>query len=133
MQLSIRHTGNTGVTGVTGATGVTETTGVTSATGNTGVTGTTGTTGTTVPCCCLNSSSFYLSDYAFPYIILVLSLVTLAVYMSASEIQVATHTAHWVLGMYYLVYPPHSGLPPSSHYTYIEYIYGYLYVCIPIT
>lgn len=29
-----------------------------------------------------------LSDYAFPYIILVLSLVTLAVYMSASEIQV---------------------------------------------
>lgn len=33
-----------------------------------------------------------LSDYAFPYIILVLSLVTLAVYMSASEIQVKTHT-----------------------------------------
>lgn len=28
------------------------------------------------------------SDYAFPYIILVLSLVTLAVYMSASEIEV---------------------------------------------
>ena len=27
-------------------------------------------------------------DYAFPYIILVLSLVTLAVYMSASEIEV---------------------------------------------
>lgn len=32
--------------------------------------------------------SLMLSDYAFPYIILVLSLVTLAVYMSASEIQV---------------------------------------------
>ncbi|XP_010785431.1 JNK1/MAPK8-associated membrane protein-like [Notothenia coriiceps] len=31
--------------------------------------------------------------YAFPYIILVLSLVTLAVYMSASEIQVTTLTA----------------------------------------
>lgn len=37
--------------------------------------------------------SFCLSDYAFPYIILVLSLVTLAVYMSASEIQVKTHNA----------------------------------------
>lgn len=34
-----------------------------------------------------------LSDYAFPYIILVLSLVTLAVYMSASEIQVKTPAA----------------------------------------
>lgn len=33
---------------------------------------------------------FYVLDYAFPYIILVLSLVTLAVYMSASEIQVTT-------------------------------------------
>lgn len=32
------------------------------------------------------------SDYAFPYIILVLSLVTLAVYMSASEIQVIAHS-----------------------------------------
>jgi hypothetical protein len=31
---------------------------------------------------------FSFTDYAFPYIILVLSLVTLAVYMSASEIQV---------------------------------------------
>lgn len=37
--------------------------------------------------------SFCLSDYAFPYIILVLSLVTLAVYMSASEVQVKTHNA----------------------------------------
>lgn len=38
----------------------------------------------------INSSLFFFSslDYAFPYIILVLSLVTLAVYMSASEIQV---------------------------------------------
>lgn len=33
---------------------------------------------------------FISPDYAFPYIILVLSLVTLAVYMSASEIQVHT-------------------------------------------
>lgn len=31
---------------------------------------------------------FVFPDYAFPYIILVLSLVTLAVYMSASEIEV---------------------------------------------
>lgn len=38
-------------------------------------------------------SCLCVSDYAFPYIILVLSLVTLAVYMSASEIQVITHTA----------------------------------------
>lgn len=37
--------------------------------------------------------SLCFSDYAFPYIILVLSLVTLAVYMSASEIQVKTHNA----------------------------------------
>lgn len=36
-----------------------------------------------------------VADYAFPYIILVLSLVTLAVYMSASEIQVITVTAVW--------------------------------------
>lgn len=36
-----------------------------------------------------------VSDYAFPYIILVLSLVTLAVYMSASEIQVITVSAVW--------------------------------------
>ena len=37
--------------------------------------------------------SICVSDYAFPYIILVLSLVTLAVYMSASEIQVR-HRSH---------------------------------------
>lgn len=39
---------------------------------------------------------FCLSDYAFPYIILVMSLVTLAVYMSASEIQVIVVTVLWV-------------------------------------
>lgn len=44
------------------------------------------------PCAAL-SVRLCLSDYAFPYIILVLSLVTLAVYMSASEIQVRTHTS----------------------------------------
>lgn len=36
----------------------------------------------------LTDNSF-LPDYAFPYIILVLSLVTLAVYMSASEVEVS--------------------------------------------
>lgn len=35
-----------------------------------------------------NTCALFVSDYAFPYIILVLSLITLAVYMSASEIQV---------------------------------------------
>lgn len=35
-----------------------------------------------------HNTNVCLSDYAFPYIILVLSLVTLAVYMSASEIEV---------------------------------------------
>lgn len=34
-----------------------------------------------------------VSDYAFPYIILVLSLVTLAVYMSVSKIQVKRRPA----------------------------------------
>lgn len=34
------------------------------------------------------------SDYAFPYIILVLSLVTLAVYMSASEVEVGEHVSY---------------------------------------
>lgn len=44
------------------------------------------------------------ADYAFPYIILVLSLVTLAVYMSASEIQVRSHLCRlrldyqWIFG-----------------------------------
>lgn len=42
---------------------------------------------------CASDARLCLSDYAFPYIILVLSLVTLAVYMSASEIQVNTHNA----------------------------------------
>ena len=37
---------------------------------------------------CFTCLRFSHSDYAFPYIILVLSLVTLAVYMTASEIQV---------------------------------------------
>uniref|UniRef100_A0A3Q1IJY8 Jnk1/mapk8 associated membrane protein n=1 Tax=Anabas testudineus TaxID=64144 RepID=A0A3Q1IJY8_ANATE len=49
--------------------------------------------------------------YAFPYIILVLSLVTLAVYMSASEIQVKTLIkkrlvvlfSHWLLHAYGIV------------------------------
>lgn len=36
----------------------------------------------------LRNANVCFSDYAFPYIILVLSLVTLAVYMSASEIEV---------------------------------------------
>lgn len=35
-----------------------------------------------------HNTNVCFSDYAFPYIILVLSLVTLAVYMSASEIEV---------------------------------------------
>lgn len=35
-----------------------------------------------------HNANVCFSDYAFPYIILVLSLVTLAVYMSASEIEV---------------------------------------------
>lgn len=43
--------------------------------------------------CAAASDSLCVSDYAFPYIILVLSLVTLAVYMSASEIQVTALTA----------------------------------------
>lgn len=50
----------------------------------------------------LTRAALPLPDYAFPYIILVLSLVTLAVYMSASEVQVNTHTqaltAHLVYG-----------------------------------
>lgn len=43
-----------------------------------------------IPKACLifNNANTCLSDYAFPFIILVLSLVTLAVYMSASEIEV---------------------------------------------
>uniref|UniRef100_A0A3P9P974 Jnk1/mapk8 associated membrane protein n=1 Tax=Poecilia reticulata TaxID=8081 RepID=A0A3P9P974_POERE len=51
--------------------------------------------------------------YAFPYIILVLSLVTLAVYMSASEIQVRSHLyrkkrlvvlfSHWLLHGYGII------------------------------
>ncbi|KAM9707898.1 JNK1/MAPK8-associated membrane protein isoform 1-T1 [Menidia menidia] len=54
------------------------------------------------------------SDYAFPYIILVLSLVTLAVYMSASEIQsfkslfsrkkrLVVLLSHWLLHAYGMV------------------------------
>lgn len=46
-----------------------------------------------VPAQDLTHAHLCLSDYAFPYIILVLSLVTLAVYMSASEIQVKTPAA----------------------------------------
>lgn len=42
--------------------------------------------------CAAVSDTLCVSDYAFPYIILVLSLVTLAVYMSASEIQVTKLT-----------------------------------------
>lgn len=49
--------------------------------------------------CAAVTPSLCISDYAFPYIILVLSLVTLAVYMSASEIQVTTHSALCVFVM----------------------------------
>ncbi|KAJ8788351.1 hypothetical protein J1605_000407 [Eschrichtius robustus] len=55
-----------------------------------------------------------LSDYAFPYIILVLSLVTLAVYMSASEIEncydllvrkkrLIVLFSHWLLHAYGII------------------------------
>ncbi|XP_055721699.1 JNK1/MAPK8-associated membrane protein-like [Salvelinus fontinalis] len=57
--------------------------------------------------------AFCFSDYAFPYIILVLSLVTLAVYMSASEIQSFKNLAakkrlvvlfsHWLLHAYGII------------------------------
>uniref|UniRef100_A0A3P8SFP1 Jnk1/mapk8 associated membrane protein n=1 Tax=Amphiprion percula TaxID=161767 RepID=A0A3P8SFP1_AMPPE len=49
-------------------------------------------------------SQYY--DYAFPYIILVLSLVTLAVYMSASEIQkkrLVVLFSHWLLHAYGII------------------------------
>ncbi|MGH0131673.1 UNVERIFIED_CONTAM: hypothetical protein FKN15_051842 [Acipenser sinensis] len=43
--------------------------------------------------------------YAFPYIILVLSLVTLAVYMSASEIQVRTFKYKCICWWFVLLFP----------------------------
>lgn len=49
--------------------------------------------------CAAVTPSLCISDYAFPYIILVLSLVTLAVYMSASEIQVTTHSVFVMCSM----------------------------------
>ncbi|XP_012511478.1 PREDICTED: JNK1/MAPK8-associated membrane protein [Propithecus coquereli] len=60
------------------------------------------------------STNACLSDYAFPYIILVLSLVTLAVYMSASEIEncydllvrkkrLIVLFSHWLLHAYGII------------------------------
>ncbi|KAB0402729.1 hypothetical protein E2I00_019922, partial [Balaenoptera physalus] len=61
-----------------------------------------------------HNTNVCLSDYAFPYIILVLSLVTLAVYMSASEIEncydllvrkkrLIVLFSHWLLHAYGII------------------------------
>lgn len=50
-----------------------------------------------------HNTNVCLSDYAFPYIILVLSLVTLAVYMSASEIEVG-HLFSFVKDFFFFFY-----------------------------